>query len=339
MTPCNADPTPPDICDPLGAESPIAHVWRMPAANTSHASTPDPRPYTNDGQISSRHDRRECRDTTPIRNGSQESDPDRDRPRTPCFERARNPGETGNRDSAKGQASRRTGPGECTRRRRVSAFYVGRAGPASSTRVSVHRWRLAAGSRTPAVAAAMSARGQPTWSARRRRTGLRIARLWPILSVVSGYGVYVIELKTRAAKDSICSLYVGSSFLEASARRRQHHEGYPTGAQGLDGQTRRLRPELYADLPWKPDRTEAVELERQRARRLSDAGFHVRCDGRTYVRSPREWRPFTGGELMRVEHWFEQHLRGLLSTCQSGTLTIDDAVRLLRWRSGDPSGL
>ena len=120
MTPCNADPTPPDICDPLSAESPIAHVWRMPAANASHASTPDPRPYTNDGQISSRHDRRECRDATPIRNGSQESDPDRDRRRTSCFERARNPGETGNRDSAKGQASRRTGPGECTRRRRVS---------------------------------------------------------------------------------------------------------------------------------------------------------------------------------------------------------------------------
>lgn len=92
---------------------------------------------------------------------------------------------------------------------------------------------------------------------------------------MSGYGVYIVELKGRTVRHAIASVYVGSSWLPPSERQKQHHEGHPTGARGLQGKTRRLRPELYLDLPWQPERADAVALERDRARRLRDAGFQV----------------------------------------------------------------
>jgi hypothetical protein len=61
---------------------------------------------------------------------------------------------------------------------------------------------------------------------------------------MSGYGVYVIELKGRPVPHAICSVYVGSSWLPPSERQKQHHDGHATGARGLQGNTRRLRPEL-----------------------------------------------------------------------------------------------
>jgi hypothetical protein len=154
---------------------------------------------------------------------------------------------------------------------------------------------------------------------------------------MSGYGVYVIELKRRTVRHAICSVYVGSSWMRPSKRQKQHHDGHPTGARGLQGKTRRLRPELYLDLPWQPERADAVALERNRARRLRDAGFQVQCDGWNLTPPHTGWRPFGATELGAVEDCLEEHLRGLLATSLRLALDLDDAVRLLRWRSGDPS--
>lgn len=153
---------------------------------------------------------------------------------------------------------------------------------------------------------------------------------------MSGYGVYIVELKGRTVRHAIASVYVGSSWLPPSERQKQHHEGHPTGARGLQGKTR-LRPELYLDLPWQPERAGAVALERDRARRLHDAGFQVQCDGWNLTPPLTGWRPFSATELAAVEDCLEEHLRGLLATSLRPVLDLDDAVRLLRWRSGDAS--
>ena len=154
---------------------------------------------------------------------------------------------------------------------------------------------------------------------------------------MSGYGVYVIELKGRSSPHAICSVYVGSSWLPPSQRQRQHDEGHPTGASGLQGKTRRLRPELYLDLPWKPESRDAVTLERDRARRLRYAGFHVQCDGWNLTPPRAGWRLFGADELAAVDGCLEEHLRGQLAALRRPVLELEDAVRLLRWRAGDAS--
>jgi hypothetical protein len=59
--------------------------------------------------------------------------------------------------------------------------------------------------------------------------------------------VYVIQLKSCNYKKALGALYVGSSWYDPSERMRRHDECGETGAVGLRGQCRRLRPELYLD--------------------------------------------------------------------------------------------
>src|SRR5690348_2791275 len=93
----------------------------------------------------------------------------------------------------------------------------------------------------------------------------------PVL--MSSFGVYVIQLKSCEERSALGGLYVGSSWYRPSERLRQHNEGYETGSEAIRGQCRRLRPELYLDLPWHWDRRKIVALERNRAQRLAEAGF------------------------------------------------------------------
>lgn len=159
--------------------------------------------------------------------------------------------------------------------------------------------------------------------------------LRPIHDDVSGYGVYVIQLKSCNDKEALGALYVGSSLYDPSERMRQHDEGRETGAVGLRGQCRRLRPELYLDLPWCWDRTDAFASEHRRAVRLANAGFLVRCDGRVH-RPAAQRVPFSERELETVAEQFEHIVRGLLRSARR-QLSINDVVHALRWTARDPS--
>lgn len=148
--------------------------------------------------------------------------------------------------------------------------------------------------------------------------------------------MYVIQLKGCDEKSALGALYVGSSWYRPSERCRQHNEGYETGSEALRGECRRLRPELYLDLPWHWDRRKIVVLERSRARRLAEAGFQVRCDGRTQLVTPELRTPFTAEELERVSDQFDELVRALLRYARR-PFTVEDVVRVLRWTHNAPS--
>ena len=150
--------------------------------------------------------------------------------------------------------------------------------------------------------------------------------LRPIHDDVSGYGVYVIQLKSCNDKEALGALYVGSSLYDPSERMRQHDEGRETGAVGLRGQCRRLRPELYLDLPWCWDRTDAFASEHRRAVRLANAGFLVRCDGRVH-RPAAQRVPFSERELETVAEQFEHIVRGLLRSARRQLSINDSSMR------------
>jgi hypothetical protein len=153
---------------------------------------------------------------------------------------------------------------------------------------------------------------------------------------MSGFGVYVIQLRTCGDKTALGALYVGSSVHPPSERFRQHDEGDHTGALGLTGECRRLRPELYLDLQWQWDRRRIVAMERYRARRLAEAGFQVRSDGWRHD-APRAGsrRPFGLEELEAVREVFEGLARELAASAVR-PLSPEELVRALRWTSRDP---
>jgi hypothetical protein len=193
---------------------------------------------------------------------------------------------------------------------------------------------------------------QPSWTSLRERTdrsacaALRVGGSCPrnsrfgcsapIAVLVSSFGVYVIQLRSCDDKSVLGALYVGSSWYPPSERFRQHDEGYETGSAALRGQCRRLRPELYLDLPWHWDRQTIIDLEHDRARRLAEAGFQVRCDGRIDSVRPALRTPFTLEELQRVSDQFEEIVRGLVAGAKR-PLRPDDIVRALRWTHSEPS--
>src|SRR5471030_2932170 len=117
---------------------------------------------------------------------------------------------------------------------------------------------------------------------------------------MTGFGVYVIQLKACDDRSAPGALYVGSGWHPPSERFRQHNEGDATGSASLRGECSRLRPELYLDVPWQWDRRIAYKLEGDRARRLGEAGFRVSCDGRTYSVPPALRVPFSREELEHV---------------------------------------
>ena len=152
---------------------------------------------------------------------------------------------------------------------------------------------------------------------------------------MSGYGVYVIELKTRRVKASLCSL----SWVRAGSRPRSADASTTTVIAPVRPRCSRTRGGHVPSCWWI---CLGSRIARPRsslsagARRLGDAGFDVQCDGLRMFSPPPTWRPFSEAELVSVEDCFKAQLRGLLGSALRA-LTVEEAVGLLRWRHHDPS--
>jgi hypothetical protein len=103
--------------------------------------------------------------------------------------------------------------------------------------------------------------------------------------------VYVIELDRGAGHrrdPRIPWLYVGSTGRRPETRFEQHKRGYKS-AGIVKRHWRRLRPELYEDLPAFRRSGEALEAELERARELAGCGFIAHCDGTSYGKEGGDW--------------------------------------------------
>jgi len=114
--------------------------------------------------------------------------------------------------------------------------------------------------------------------------------------------VYVIELTAEAGRrrdPRIPWVYVGSSARDADLRFEQHRRGYKSS--GLVKRfARRLRPDLYEDLPEYRRSSEAREAEERRARDLAGAGFVAHSDGTSYGLDEGAWSEWDSARLEPV---------------------------------------
>ncbi|HET8975173.1 MAG TPA: hypothetical protein VFN15_00980 [Solirubrobacterales bacterium] len=103
--------------------------------------------------------------------------------------------------------------------------------------------------------------------------------------------VYVIELDRAAGRrrdPRLPWLYVGSSARSPERRFEQHLGGYRSS--GLVKRfARRLRPDLYEDLPSFRGSRQACAAEQERARELADCGFVAHSDGTSYGKGEGDW--------------------------------------------------
>lgn len=158
---------------------------------------------------------------------------------------------------------------------------------------------------------------------------------------MSGYGVYVIQLKagTRTLDHPpLPAVYVGQSWYPPEERFRQHNDGHRRGSRKIVGKCRFLRPELYADISRIQGQELAVRLEEDRARRLRQAGFTVICNGEWRDRKwpSEEIRLFDLEEIRAVEHVLWGHAAEL-DEAAGRELQPDELELILMWSPGDPS--
>ena len=91
------------------------------------------------------------------------------------------------------------------------------------------------------------------------------------------YYVYVIELDDAVGPrrdPNHPSLYVGQSAVPPEERLRQHKRGYRS-SRYVRKHGKVLRPRLYRHLNPMATRDQAVAMERELARRLSNRGYTV----------------------------------------------------------------
>lgn len=88
------------------------------------------------------------------------------------------------------------------------------------------------------------------------------------------YEVYVIELAGCDEHPNGC-LYVGQSYRSDRNRFIQHLVGYKSGQKRVTKWGKRLRRDLYQDLPACKTKQEVEGLEAKTARRLADEGWSV----------------------------------------------------------------
>jgi predicted GIY-YIG superfamily endonuclease len=91
------------------------------------------------------------------------------------------------------------------------------------------------------------------------------------------YYVYVIELADAVGPrrdPRYPSVYVGQSAVPPEQRFQQHMEGYRS-SRYVRKHGKRLRPRLYRHFNPMATRDEALELERELARRLRRRGYTV----------------------------------------------------------------
>jgi hypothetical protein len=92
-----------------------------------------------------------------------------------------------------------------------------------------------------------------------------------------GYYVYVIELDDAVGPridPSKPAVYVGQSAIPPEERFRQHLDGYKS-SKHVRRYGRRLRPRLYRAQNPLPNRTAALEKEKELALRLRKRGYTV----------------------------------------------------------------
>ncbi len=147
--------------------------------------------------------------------------------------------------------------------------------------------------------------------------------------------VYVIELTAAAGRrrdPRIPWVYVGSSAREPEIRFAQHRRGYRS-ARLVKRFARRLRPDLFEDLPAFGGSRSAQAAEVERARELAAAGFVAHCDGTSYGRGSGSWREWDDERLELVGGRADAAAAELL---ESAFTTPDehDCARLLHGERG-----
>ena len=130
-------------------------------------------------------------------------------------------------------------------------------------------------------------------------------------------GVYVIELDVGAGRrrdPRIPWVYVGSSAREPEIRFAQHRRGYRSSGI-VKRFARRLRPDLYDDLPTYRGSARAREAELERARELARCGFVAHCDGTSYGKDEGAWEEWGPGRLGLVGDHVDAAATELFASC------------------------
>ncbi len=119
--------------------------------------------------------------------------------------------------------------------------------------------------------------------------------------------VYVIELTAEAGRrrdPRIPWVYVGSSARDPALRFEQHRRGYKSSGI-VKRFARRLRPDLYSDLPEYRRSNEARDAEQERARELAGAGFVAHCDGTSHGAEDGDWIEWDAERLAPVARFVD----------------------------------
>lgn len=145
--------------------------------------------------------------------------------------------------------------------------------------------------------------------------------------------VYVVELERGAGPrrdQRIPWVYVGSSARDAETRFAQHLRGYKSSGL-VKRRARRLRPDLYGDLPAFRSSRRAQEAEVARAHELAGAGFVAHSDGTSYGRGSAAWEEWGPERLEPVI----AHLDRAIATLAESSFAALDAETCGRLLHGE----
>ena len=147
--------------------------------------------------------------------------------------------------------------------------------------------------------------------------------------------VYVIELAPEAGRrrdPRIPWVYVGSSARGPEVRFEQHRRGYKSS--GLVKRfARRLRPDLYDDLPPFRGSTAAVEAELARAEELAACGFVAHSDGTSHGQRGGAWAEWDTARIEPIAAHVDTAAAALLASAFE-PLTPELCARLLHGERG-----
>ena len=127
-------------------------------------------------------------------------------------------------------------------------------------------------------------------------------------------------------------MYVGSSARTPERRFEQHRDGYKS-ARLVKRFAKRLRPDLYEDLPAFPGSKTALRAELERAHELAACGFVAHCDGTSYGKGEADWTEWTAEQLEPVAERADEAARELFDSAFK-PLDADRCARLLHGEHG-----
>ncbi len=147
--------------------------------------------------------------------------------------------------------------------------------------------------------------------------------------------VYVIELEPAAGRrrdPRLPWVYVGSSARGPEERFEQHRRGYKS-ARLVKRFARRLRPDLYEDLPAFRGSRAACEAERERAEELAACGFVAHSDGVSHGKGSGIWEEWGAERLERISTRFDAAAAELRESTFE-PVSADECARLLHGERG-----